>query len=84
MEVYSFGGIALKGEKIMTFKEYVAYCNGILKDSPETANFLVVYSSDDEGNDFTPVHFHPSAGFYKDRDFHEEEVDGDICAVCIN
>jgi hypothetical protein len=86
MEVYSFGGIALKGEKIMTFKEYVAYCNKILKDSPETADFLVVFSSDDEGNEYNPVHFYPCLGLYERREFHtdSEAVPDEPNAICIN
>ena len=44
----------------MKFKQYMANLNKVLEEYPDTAEMEVHYSSDDEGNSYTPVHFKPS------------------------
>jgi hypothetical protein len=44
----------------MKFSLYVENLNKLLKERPETADFDVVNSSDDEGNSFNLVHYSPS------------------------
>jgi hypothetical protein len=72
----------------MTFQEYVHALNTYMTLHPETKKMLVVYSSDDEGNDFDKVKFGPSCGRYKpnNRDFTPVKktilLKGN--AVCIN
>ena len=67
----------------MTLKEYAANINKLLSDRPETAEFDVVTSRDDEGNGYTLVHYEPSVGNYdkEDKDFTEEK---ELNAVCVN
>tara|TARA_R110000822_G_scaffold15369_5_gene52961 strand:- start:279 stop:491 length:213 start_codon:yes stop_codon:yes gene_type:complete len=70
----------------MNLKRYVDLLNDMLKLNPELVDAMVVYSSDDEGNDFNIVKFGPSKGFYEDREFNDEyvEVVTVFNAVCIN
>ena len=44
----------------MTFKEYAEKINKLLADNPHHADSQVVYSIDDEGNDYKAVTFNPS------------------------
>lgn len=76
---------------IMTLKKYIENLNEFVKENPETLNMQVVTSSDDEGNSYNLVHFTPSKGIYKDREFisHEQYEDWDredseTNAVCVN
>lgn len=67
----------------MKFKQYVENLNKLLKDRPETSEFHVVSSTDDEGNGFNLVHYEPQVGNYdgEEKEFTEEK---EINAVCIN
>lgn len=67
----------------MKFKEYVENLNKLLKDRPETAEFDVVTSIDDEGNGYNVVHYSPSVGSYDmaEEEFSQEKV---LNAVCVN
>lgn len=67
----------------MKLKEFAKNINELLKDRPETADFEVVSSRDDEGNGFNLVHYSPSVGNYdnEEREFKEEKK---LNAVCIN
>jgi hypothetical protein len=40
----------------MTFGEYVAGLNELLKNNPELATVDAIYAIDDEGNDYHEVH----------------------------
>ena len=77
----------------LTFKEYVNLLNYLLKEFPNTADFKVVYSKDDEGNEFFPISndFNPTIGFFETPDFTDIEMfdeygigDDDANAICIN
>ena len=60
-----------------TFREYLSQLKQFAKDNPETLDLPVVYSIDDEGNDYKHIHFDASSG--------EWVVDDEeISAVCIN
>ncbi len=65
----------------MKLKEYVKNLTDLLETRPETAEYDVVTSTDDEGNGFNLVHYTPTVGHYEDRDFTEEQ---EINAVCVN
>ncbi len=67
----------------MKLKEFAANINELIKERPETAEFDVVSSRDDEGNGFNLVHYSPSVGNYdkEEREFQEEK---ELNAVCIN
>jgi hypothetical protein len=73
----------------MKFKEFAKNINKILKDFPESAEFDVVTSIDDEGNGFNAVYYDPGIGHYDSdqRDFIPEkqlEERKKINAVCLN
>lgn len=54
-----------------------------LKDILEfNGDLNVVYSCDEEGNNFEEVFYAPSVGFYSENEFSDEE--DEINAVCIN
>ena len=67
----------------MKFKKYVENLNKLLAERPETAEFDVVTSKDDEGNGYNLVSYEPSVGSYdeEDREFKEESK---LNAVCVN
>jgi len=69
----------------MLLTEYIENLQNMLI---EHGDLEVVYSSDDEGNDFNRVYSTPSIGHYNNREFYEpcddEEFDYDINAICIN
>lgn len=67
----------------MKLKEYVKNLNELIESRPETAEFDVVTSKDDEGNGYNLVHYSPTVGNYdnEDREFTEEV---ETNAVCVN
>lgn len=67
----------------MKLKHYVEHLNKLLENNPAAGDMLVVYSSDDEGNDYNTVNFTPTVGYYLDREFEGEDGPDDN-AVCIN
>jgi hypothetical protein len=69
----------------MTFKEYAKHVANLLKDNPETADFVAIFASDDEGNVFSPVIFHPGTGEFNEVERTLESDDESTPnAVCIN
>ena len=67
----------------MTLKEFAANINKLLEDRPETADFHVVTSKDDEGNGFNLVHYTPQVGNY-DGEEKEFKAEVELNAVCVN
>jgi len=67
----------------MKLKDYVEALTKLLKENPETGEYLVVTSKDDEGNGFNLVHYPASVGHYdeEEREFKEVQVAN---AVCVN
>ena len=67
----------------MKLKEYIKNLNDLIESRPETAEFDVVTSKDDEGNGYNLVQYTPSVGNYdkEDRDFTQEV---ELNAVCVN
>ncbi len=67
----------------MKLSEFVKNLNELIKERPETADFEVVTSRDDEGNGYNMVHYTPSVGSWdeEEREFKEE---CEINAVCVN
>ena len=74
----------------MNFKDYVNVLKKLLKENPELANAEVVYSTDDEGNGFSRVHYNPSIGHFDGEEFRsksdieDEDEEETPNAVCIN
>lgn len=59
--------------------------NMILNENPNYANLNVIYSIDDEGNEFRQVFCVPSLGIFEDGEFNSEDISNeDINAICIN
>lgn len=75
----------------MTMTEFSAAMTELAKKHPDA---LVVYSKDNEGNGYEPVHYTGTAGFYREGDFYTDdesyqEVTGNdgklqVNAVCVN
>lgn len=74
----------------MKLKQYLASLNKLAALHPETLEFEVVYSKDDEGNGFQTVSYEPVIGFF-DSDYAGDFYSGDqideemeVNAVCVN
>ena len=75
----------------MKFKEYLENLNKFAKEKPQSLDFDVVTSSDDEGNSFNAVHYPPSLGVSDDGDFIDLEnlkdygySESDVNSICVN
>ena len=72
----------------MKLKAYIENLNKLVEKNPKAAEYDVVTSIDNEGNDYNLVCFNPSVGIYKDYsgEFEEANKDNeeDINAVCVN
>lgn len=66
----------------MKLKDYIADLKKLMNDNPGSADLLVVYSSDDEGNNFGPVVYSVAIGEYADGSFTADSSTKN--AVCIN
>lgn len=67
----------------MKLKKYFEKIKKLISENPEILEYNVVYSSDDEGNTYSEVHFTPSIGNYDNEEF-KEESDEENNAICIN
>jgi hypothetical protein len=81
----------------MKLKEYIQQLQELVDTNPEAADLIVVYSKDDEGNEFQVVNWTATLGHFKGKyrgafisetgikeDEDLEEGDYPINAVCIN
>jgi len=66
----------------MRFKEYLENLNKLAIEKPETLDYTVISSVDDEGNGYNPVIYSPSLGEYDDNEFQSETEN--FNAICIN
>ena len=66
----------------MKLSEYMKHLRKLIKDNPEAKDYVVVCSSDDEGNSFQEVLFHPTIGIYveegRDGSFYAGSEDMDL------
>ena len=75
----------------MKLKELLDRLISIAKENPKALEMLVVASSDEEGNSFSPLLYSPTLGIYDNGDFVSEK-DIEVLgmkrsasnAVCIN
>jgi hypothetical protein len=69
----------------MKLKEYITALKDIEQTHPDVE---VVHSSDDEGNTFGKVYYHPALGRFEGHVWKTEgdleEDGGEVNAVCIN
>jgi hypothetical protein len=83
----------------MKLKDYLEGLVALVEERPETLEFDVVYSIDDEGNAFREIYWGPSVGKFdapdfeseanmaeNSKDFPEEYKDEDMTpnSICIN
>jgi hypothetical protein len=75
----------------MKLSEFIDNLNNFVKENPETLDFDVISSIDDEGNGFNLVVFEPTKGMYRDYDFIDYTMfnesgldDSYLNSVCIN
>ena len=87
LKIAVLSGDGIGPEVVLQTKKIIDFA----QENPETLDMLVVSSSDDEGNSFSPVAFAPTKGIYENREFIDEgsiedfERDKEeINAVCIN
>jgi hypothetical protein len=69
----------------MKLKEYLNKLNKLLEKNPQAGDFLVIYSSDDEGNSYQPVYFEPTLMCAENpEDRYLEITEDEPNVVCIN
>jgi hypothetical protein len=70
----------------MKLKEYLNALNELLEKNPQAGDFLVIHSSDDEGNSFQSVYFKPTLMSVKNlkKSYLEIDDSGEPNVVCIN
>ena len=75
----------------MKLKEYIENLNLLIAENPEYAELDVIYSADDEGNQYFPVIYEPTIGFHQKGEFYcpHEFEDFDLAdkkpnSICIN
>ena len=75
----------------MTLKKYLKHLNKIVEKNPEALKYELIYSKDDEGNEFSKVLYKPSLGFLDDDDEYIDEnsddwgeIEEELNAICIN
>ncbi len=65
----------------MKLRDYVKLINNLAKKYP---NAKVIYSIDDEGNDFCMVHYAPQAGNFNSDEGEWDNNVKPVNSVCIN
>jgi len=69
----------------MKLKDYIEKLQKIMNDAPGGKDLTVIYSSDDEGNSFSEVHFDPTLGKFEDNEFEAAPLGDDSPnCVCVN
>lgn len=74
----------------MTLQEYYNKLTYFINNHPQALDFKVVYAKDDEGNEYKPVYYEPSIGFFDGdyigaNSFEEHGIDPNHAnCVCIN
>ena len=64
----------------MKINEYIKVLNGVKK---AFGNLECIYSIDDEGNEFFPVHYHPTP-MSDDKDGYKQQDKKSPVYVCVN
>jgi hypothetical protein len=71
-----------------TLQDYVNDLNEYLAENPDYADRPVVYSVDDEGNDYNLVNYTPTEMHYdvenRETIYCQEDFDDNNIAICIN
>lgn len=67
----------------MTLKEYIDRLNKLAKDLPSALKLEVVYSSDDEGNNYNKVYYSPEV-VNSDDMLDSYRLKEDTNYVCVN
>lgn len=69
-----------------TLREHISRLQVIAKENPEILDKPIIYSKDDEGNEFKEIHFDAGVGhFNDDNEFSNgKDIEGEINCTCIN
>jgi hypothetical protein len=69
--------------KKIKLKDYVKRLNKLAEENPDA---ILIYSSDDEGNNYNEVHFEPEIIYYskKEKEINDIPYDGYVKAICVN
>lgn len=68
----------------MQLKEFLQHLNELVKKHPDAINFDVVYSSDEEGNNFKKVFYAPQLGLFDGETFGNSKDEKQNNSICIN
>jgi hypothetical protein len=66
----------------MKLKQYIILINEFAKQNPETLDFDVIFSSDDEGNSFHLINYPISKGHFSGYEYDTSSETPN--SVCIN
>ena len=66
----------------MKLRNFLLNLNHHIKQNSDILDYEVIYSCDDEGNEFKKVYFEPTIGQFENREF-ETQCDKPN-AICIN
>ena len=66
----------------MKFSKFVEHVTKTIREHPESSDYEVIYSIDEEGNGYKRVFYHPTLMCYDKND--EMVKPGENNAVCIN
>lgn len=69
--------------KKIKLKDYIKRLNKLAEENPDA---ILIYSSDDEGNNYNEIHFEPEIIYYskENNEINDIEYDGYVKAICIN
>lgn len=64
----------------MKLKNYIENLLLLSKENPDILEYEVIYSQDDEGNNYSTIHYAPVVGFYDNNEFDSySETPNSIC-----
>lgn len=66
----------------MKLKDYVEQLTQILETNPEAMDYDIIYAADDEGNNFSKVHYPPCLGYF-DGEYFNSDSSNNNC-ICLN
>ena len=76
-----------KIKNTMKLKDFLKNINTLVKNNPNVLELDVVYSKDDEGNEFNKISYTPTLGVFdwEEREFSDEDIWlEDLNSICIN
>lgn len=72
----------------MNLREYLKELQELVNKNPQALDYKVIYAKDDEGNEYSPVSYSPTVGFYDPEEWKFDVFpcfdDIVLNAVCVN